>query len=255
MKTGKKAIGGISILLGLLLLPLTAEPAHAQDTPVEARNVLAFYFWGPDINVDLTVRNTTVPADVSFSDVLDKLDFGGFLHYEWGPRPWGFAFDTMYVDLSTDFTGTGPGPAAGTVSLTLWEAEAEALRRWANSTEKLYFDLILGLRYWSLSQTIDPTTAAPVEGDKTWLDGVVGGRLIKPLGNKWLFSLRMDVATGGSDIAWNGAALFDWQFSRVASLLFGYRYLYEDYEDGEGLDRFGLDGTMAGPAVGLGFQW
>ena len=67
--------------------------------------------------------------------------------------------------------------------------------------------------------------------------------------------LRLDVATGGSDITWNTSALFDWQASRLMSVIFGYRFMHEEYEDGAGNELFGLDVDFGGPILAVGFRW
>lgn len=239
----------------LVAAGLAGAPAQAQDRPADADNMAAIYLWATAVDADMTVRNQTVPVDASFDDLFGDLKVGGSAHYEWRARPWGFNVDTTYVDLDSDFTGPALGLASGKSAVTLWEAEAAAVRRWQTGEQGIAVDLLLGARYWLLDMEIDPDMAAAFDGDETWLDAMLGGRLLVPFARSWLFSFRMDVAAGGSDFTWNSVALLSWRFSHVVGLDFGYRYLDLDYENDDDSDRFGLDGSLSGPVVGFSFNW
>jgi hypothetical protein len=42
-----------------------------------------------------------------------------------------------------------------------------------------------------------------------------------------------------------------WRFHRNFSVIGGYRYLYIDYENGSGSDKYAFDGDIKGPILGL----
>ena len=75
--------------------------------------------------------------------------------------------------------------------------------------------------------------------------------------DKWKLAGRGDIGGFGvgSDFAWQGLAAVNWQPFKYVSFIGGYRALYQDYEEGSGLDYFRYDVTIHGPVVGLNFRW
>ncbi len=58
----------------------------------------------------------------------------------------------------------------------------------------------------------------------------------------------------GSDFAWNVAGLLFYDFDlfgKDASVIAGYRALYQDFEDGSGANKFAYDVTTHGPILGM----
>jgi len=117
-------------------------------------------------------------------------------------------------------------------------------------------DLIFGGRFYGLETEID-IVGAPlrIDKDKDWADAMLGARYIWTITDKWDFIARGDIGFGGSDLALNLAGLFNYQPLKHVSLLFGYRYMDIDYEDGSGADLFKYDMTMHGPLLGVNFVW
>lgn len=60
------------------------------------------YFWGAGMDGDATVKGVESSVDLSFSDILDDLDFGAMAHLEARNGKWGFFLDPSYIKLSTD---------------------------------------------------------------------------------------------------------------------------------------------------------
>ena len=83
------------------------------------------------------------------------------------------------------------------------------------STQAEDFQLFAGFRYISmdLELNFDPQIPLPpqiptqVNGDQSWTDLMLGGRVKKDLGERWRFWGRADLAgfglTDGSDLTWN----------------------------------------------------
>jgi hypothetical protein len=59
----------------------------------------------------------------------------------------------------------------------------------------------------------------------------------------------------GCDFTWNASGLLVWQPWKHVALAAGYRALDQDYEDGEGRDRYKWDAVMHGPLAGINFTW
>ena len=117
-------------------------------------------------------------------------------------------------------------------------------------------DLIGGIRYYGLDTEIDVVGFSPrIDKDKDWVDAMLGARYIWTIKDRWNFMARGDIGFGGSDLAWNLAGLFNYQPWKHVSLLFGYRYMDIDYEDGSGRELFKYDVSMHGPLLGVNFIW
>jgi hypothetical protein len=237
------------------LLTAMSSPARAEGPLGEDRkNGLGLYLWATGIDGKFTVMGEEVPVDVSFGELFDQVEIAGSLHYERVARSWGAFADLTYIDMGADFTEP-MSQLPGTQEMTFLLAEAGAVRRWGPGENKVYFDLLLGLRYWDLEQAVEIGGNPALDATDSWVDGLVGGRILVPLGEKWWFTGRLDVAAGGSDIAWNTSVLFDWQATRLLSVIFGYRFLHEEHETGSGADLFALDADFGGPVLAVGFRW
>jgi hypothetical protein len=240
--------------VALFMLAVSLAPASADDTLTpsdEWRYFVAPYLWATGIDGDTTVRGTTIPVDVSFGDIVDDLDFAALVHFEAMKGSWGFFVDTIYMDLGDEFT---VGPVSGSVSQQLGLAEAAGYRRWGSDRRAV--DFLFGTRYWSADGTVNPGGILPmVKGSQSWADAMAGARVLCKPWEHWLIVFRADVAAGGSDPSYNGVLMFNYLFEKMVSIDFGYRYLDEDYETGQGANEFALDAVFDGPIVGVGFRW
>jgi hypothetical protein len=99
-----------------------------------------------------------------------------------------------------------------------------------------------------------PRTA---EGDKHWVDPIIGLRTIWTLGERLSLALAGDLGGTSQSSAYCGQALgvvryrFGLFGNNNANLLAGYRALHQKYTDGNGRSAFDWDVTMHGPEVGL----
>lgn len=120
------------------------------------------------------------------------------------------------------------------------------------------FDAILGLRGYSMNPEVS-LLRGPTLFDQTqdWLDPFVGGRWIWRFAEDWSVVARGDIGGFGigSDFAWQGLGLVEWQPFENVSFLAGYRALDINYEDGSGNDYFNFDATIHGPMLGVNFRW
>jgi len=233
---------------------VTAPLAVADDTLTPSEDwkfVVVPYLWATGIDGDTTVRGVTVPVDVSFSDIVDDLDFAALVHFEAGKGSWGFFVDTTYMDLTGDFATT---LATGSANAQIALVEAAGFKRWGSDRRAV--DFLFGTRLWSMDASINPDGILPtLEGSQSWADAMAGVRVLCNPWDRWLFVFRTDLAAGGSDPSYNASLVFNYLFEKLVSIDFGYRYLDEDYETGQGTDQFALDAALDGPLVGVGFRW
>ena len=251
------SIFSVIILSGMVMFTPTA--LNAQDTlPKEKNwefNLAPFYLWAVSIDGDLTTMGNNQQLKADFNDIASNLEGIFTVHFE-GMHKSGFGFltDVEYLNLGGQQATPGPAPLTLDVDFTLVMAELAGIYRIKLDENAL--DLIYGGRYYGLDTEIDIVGPPPrVDKDKDWVDAMLGARYIWTITDKWDFVARGDISFGGSELAYNFAGLFNYQPWKHVSLLFGYRYMDVDYEDGSGADLFKYDVTMYGPLLGLNFVW
>lgn len=234
-------------------LAISTQPVAAADW----QHTAAVYLIGASIDGTAGVGPVVGDVDVSFSDILDNLEFGAMAAYRGEKGPWAVVADVIYMDLEVDKSGIGPlGQTRATVGLDQLIVELDGSYA---ITGRL--DGYIGLRYWDVDSTVSVQGGGPLGEDisgalgEDWVDLLYGLRYELPFGRNWVFVWRADVAPmgTGADMSWHSTAYFDWRLGEHANVLIGYRHLDVDYDDGEGADRFLMDVGQGGPTVG--FAW
>ena len=90
-------------LLGLVLAgapSLQAEPPGGS----ERKNQIGLYIWAPGLDGAMTVRDETVPIDVSFDELFQDVKLGGTLNYVRVAQPWGALVNVIFVETQSEFT-------------------------------------------------------------------------------------------------------------------------------------------------------
>ncbi len=238
-----------------LLVLLFASPAIAADN--EWQHTAVVYMIGASIDGTAGVGPVEGDVDISFSDILDNLEFGAMAGYRADNGSFAVIADLIYMDLETDKNGLGPlGQTRATVELDQLIMELDGS---IAVTERL--DAYAGLRYWDVDSTVTVVGGGPlgvtISGSlgEDWVDVIYGLRYALPLGKNWTFIVRGDVAPlgTGSDFGWHTSAFADWRLGEHASVLIGFRWLDVNYDDGEGANRFLMDVGQGGPTAG--FAW
>jgi hypothetical protein len=126
-----------------------------------------------------------------------------------------------------------------------------------------HLHVVFGARYWDLDPTIKLRTTetgdvlATAAGGNSWVDPLVGLRVVAPISDKWTFVARGDIGGFGvgSDFAWHGTVQFDWRTGGHFTMVFGYRIFDVDFEDrgDNGLSSF--DMQQSGFAVGAAYTF
>jgi hypothetical protein len=212
------------------------------------------YLWGVSISGEQTVKGIDVDVDVPFSDIFNNLNGAFTIHFEGvHQQRWGFLVDFSWIRLNpkqeTPF---------GDIDITYTDilTELGGFYRWNRGAHN--FDALGGLRYSSMDVDLDfPGPLPKIDQSKGWLDPFVGGRWAWQISDKWNLRLRGDIGGFGvgSDFSWNLVGLIEFQPWKYVALFAGYRALYQDYEDGNGRNKFKFDATMHGPGIGLNIKW
>ncbi len=214
------------------------------------------YLWMANINGTQTVQGQVADLDVSFSDVLNVLDFAAEMHVEaLKDNKWGFFIDGTYLKLGPEATD---GPIDIRIGYKYWLWELGGVYRaktWSTSNGHAAVDLLLGGRYTSMDVDLDfqEVPLPDANGSASWTDLIAGARLVMDLPSNWTLVLRGDVGGfgigGSSDLAAHGVLVARWNFKPDWNLMAGYRALYQDYQKGSGANKFAYDATTHGPLL------
>ncbi len=234
-------------------------PSCAQDTEDWVWEITPYY-WSSDISGDATVRGVTLPVDVDFDQIEDKLDLGILLHVRtFQPTGhWGYMFDLTFMNLD----GGRTFPAAtitSDLSLTMAElgltyspeTDMEVREALMSGSKKIWWQWLFGLRYFKQELRLSASTGQSGSTDMSWAEPMVGVAAALPLSSKMALALRGDVggfSIGESEFTWSGLVDLRFQLSKKQTLNIGYKWLSVDTTDG---DSDGIDMTFMGPVAGI----
>lgn len=264
--------GVVTRIMALLALAgmSCAPAAYAEDAgepPGGWQFEFTPYLWMTGMTGDVQAgRLPKTEMDMSFSDILDVLDFGLMGAFEARKDRWGILLDAQYMKVSDSATArrTGPGPIGATLTAKASvEAEQTLLAvavAYRLLDESTALDVIGGARYLKMDVEADiegslfgQSGEVQRSGDKDWVDPYIGLRVQRPLSEKWAFTGYGDVGGFGvgSDFTWQVAVGLDYAFSKSVTGKFGYRYLNIDYDKHD----FLYDMENSGLYVGAGFRF
>ncbi|MCO5065920.1 MAG: hypothetical protein M9924_16095 [Rhizobiaceae bacterium] len=253
----------------------TAHPARAADPtaapPAEAERAtwalqVTPYMWATGIKGDISPfqRAPTIGTEKSFSDIMDDLNFGGFLNI-WGRYDrFVFSGDVMYVDTTdSKVFGLPPVPFPvppgarinAAVDTTQFTATLQAGYRLLD-TEQFTFDLLGGARFWHISNdvTVSALGRSASYGESFgWTDPLIGARAFVGLTEHLSLQAQADVGGfgAGSDLTWSVLGTVNYTFTDHLSLSAGYKVLDVDYDD----DGYVFDTRMSGPVLGMTYRF
>jgi opacity protein-like surface antigen len=191
---------------------------------------------------------------MSFSDILDDLQFGAMAGYAGTNGRFVVLADAVVANLGKTRRGEG-GVVRSDVDVDMVILEGDFGYAVSDG-----FQLFGGVRWFSLTSKLDLRVGQferRARSDQDWVDPLVGFRVGTARGDRWSFWLRGDVGGFGvgSDLTWNAVAAFSYQFNDTIGIGAGYRYMDIDYDDGSGNGRFLFDARLDGPVAGVIFSF
>ena len=249
-------------LLLVIALPLLLAPfcVQAQHNSKSWNHSVYIYVMGAAIDGKAQIGPVEVPVDLSASDIFSALEFGAMAAYRAENDTWSFSADTTYMGLAGSDTTDG-GLVLGTLDVDQFTLMASVGRRVSENAEILF-----GLAYVDLGVDLRVTSTGPLpvdlaaSRDADWIDPTVGLRYNRPINDKWRVNLRGDVGGFGvgSDLMYHLLANVQWQASESVGMVFGYRLIDFDYEDGNNSPDGNYqqyDLTEQGPLVGVSISF
>jgi hypothetical protein len=251
------------------------------------------YGWAVSLNGNSTVHGIKTNVNLSFIDILQKSDsilaLMGYAEARYdrfsifGDANWA-RLTASGGKVKQRSLPSGVDLSAGiqanlTFSLFIGEAAAgyEVVRLPWSGSSSTSVDILGGLRYWNLSADLklDLATAASFaplgfntfggraigkSGTLDWTDPVVGFRIRHSLTPLDDLQFRGDIGGFGvgSKFTWQAFGGYSHRFmwgSQPIDAFIGYRALYVDYTQGQGIKKAGLNMVIHGPLIGAVFDF
>ncbi len=239
------------------------EPVPVTDASPTWALQITPYMWAAGLKGDMSPfrRAPTIGVEKSFSDVMDDLNFGGFVNVWARYDRFVLSGDMMYVD-TTDSHAFGPLPALpipvppgtiieGSVDSKQFMATLQGGYRVVD-TPDFTLDALAGVRFWHLSNdvTVSALGMSRTYGESFgWVDPVVGVRAFLPLTDKLSVQAQADIGGfgAGSDLTWSALATVNYTITDHLSISAGYKVLDVDF------NRNGhvYDTRLSGPVLGM----
>jgi opacity protein-like surface antigen len=230
---------------------------------------LVAYVWLP-IRMDgvSSVAGVNVPLDFNLGDVFDNfkpIGLAGRVE-AWYDDQFGIIFDASYVRLESEGFAL-PTPTPTPFELTIQQGIIDLAGGWrvmkpsaSDGGSRIWVDLIGGLRWQYLDQSIDFNVAPSLGGSEDFFEPLVGARFVWGASDTWSLMVRGDASGFGvgsaSDLTWNLVAGAMWNVTDRFSLQLAYKYQSIDYDNEvQGPSQIGLDMDLHGPYVGFAFEF
>ena len=237
---------------------VAATTTQAQEASSEWKQTVFIYGMGAAIDGDVQLGNLELPIDMSISDVFDALEMGAMGAYRADNGTWSFTLDATFMGLGGTATSQRD-IVKGDMDMDQMTLMGTVGRRLTPNLEGLF-----SLSWFDLSTDLELTTRNPLTGaettrtagdDASWIDPMIGLQYNAPFADDWRFNLRGDIGGFGigSDLSYQLLANVRWQANETIGVVFGYRLIGFDYEDGRKGDRDyqRYDLTEQGPLVGM----
>ena len=249
----------LSLLFCLCLLHLFSFPAYsATGEDDEWKFQLAPYAWLAGQKGTVATVPPLPPADIDidfYDDILGNINGALFLIGEARKGRFGMVMDIAYTDIEISDPTPGPFFSLLDSRTQSWIVSAAGLYRLVEN-QKVFLDLIGGVRYWSVDSTLTLQEGIlpprSISNTEDWFDPIIGLKGLSPLGDSRFFVSGFLIIGGfnvGSDFMWDANINLGYQWTETFSTTLGYRYLDVDYEDGDFLYDIAQDGLT------LGLSW
>ncbi len=246
-----------------------ASPAEHMSAPAQLAEKSNWavqatpYLWAASIKgtVSPFKRAPSMDIEKPFKDIVDNLNFGGFLDIWARHNRYVFSSDIMYVS-TTDSHSIGALPVIGPtpglsadVDTRQFSASLKAGYR-VYDTPDLTVDLLAGARLWRISNdvTVRYASYSVKHGERFgWVDPLIGLRVFYNISPKLSLHAQADVggAGVGAKKTWQALATANYAFTKHLSASIGYKALGVDYRSGGHV----FDTRLRGPVAGLTYRF
>lgn len=240
---------------------IISPAAQAQGfTETEGqRGAITPYVWAQSVSGNARLGPVVGDVDVSFSDLLENLNFALMAEGEYWNGRWGILGNVNYASLEDDRPGVIGAVSANLKLSTIGAAVAYRFGTYGPSNRPTVVDPYFGLRYTNLDTTLS-LAGGLVTRSRTidFVDPVIGARVITKVGERTHLIAGGDVGGFGvgSDLSWQAFGIFavSPKGRNDRAFLFGYRALGQDFSE-PGVLPISVDVVYHGPIVGYTFKF
>jgi opacity protein-like surface antigen len=229
-----------------------SSTAHAQSWEY----AITGYAWMSGLESSLETPAGTVTSDLSFGDVLDRLDLALYATVEARNGPWVLIGDVNYADLGSRIDRpVGAAFSGATIDTTLLVLSGFGGYAIVDRPD-LRLEVGGGVRYYDVSVDARLTGNGAVADrrfdlSEGWADPILGVHLRAPLGERWFARAFADAGGFGientSDLSWQVYAGGGYEINQTWAVEFGYRHLSID----KSIDDINVEIEESGPLLGV----
>lgn len=244
------AIAGNILMAGGDIAPV--EPVVVEEAVSdEWKYSGSLYLWGAGMSGESATGDD---IDISFSDIIDNLDFAYMGNIAAQKGKWGFQADLIYLAVGNKpNVDLREGLTLSNVKVKAWIVTPTVTYRVMES-DKLSLDLMAGARYLDMKADLTVSPYPEVSSSGAAWDGIIGLKGTVDLSEKWFMPFQFDVGTGDTDMTWQAFAGIGYQYENV-DLIAGYRYLDWDFDDDDKGGGTFNDLTISGPIIGAKYRF
>lgn len=246
-----------ALLIGAVLLMLTAPPALAESSAADTEDPWAFtlepYLWVAGIEGKTGSDQAPTAVGTTFVDLLEHFKIGAMGAVSARYKRFGIIADGNYVKVEDNvplrFSGiTGITDVDVTAKVAFGTAAAFFRFR---PMDGLTLDPYVGARWWFLEVPLAFNPGGPrIAPERAWADFVAGLDLNYDITERWFVESAFDVGGGTSKVTWQVYGGTGYNFKEWFGLSIGYRYIGVDYDK----DGFLFDATLHGLLIGFKFR-
>lgn len=238
--------------VGVALLGMwVAIPAAQAD---DWRWSVEPYVWGTTISTDVSSDRPFIQgsSEMSFGDILDKLDGSIQLHVEGRGERVGVMGDFTFLGISQKKKGNVAQTDADLDTRLLDVGMVFPI----GPERDRGLDFLAGARWLDADFKLAIAPNNPrlqrrvMDVGDDYLDLMLGARYTFAPAERWRVTVRGDGSLGQTDGSWNASLMAQYLTQRGA-FVFGYRHLEVDIEQAGVLSEL----TMTGPQLGYAFRF
>lgn len=217
----------------LLVMCLASLPAMAgttitaiQPAPAAASwsCQVSLYGWGESLSGDTGVRDYELPLDISFSELVQCIDFVAMGSLELNHGRWSFVADMMYAKLGDSISGNHND----SVDIDMQQFLGNFVVAYELvKTDTYKLDAYAGVRVNYLS--LDLNVTGPLgnhfspSGSASWVDPIIGARFQAELPHDFFFRAPGDIGGFGaaSELTWQVSGGFGYHITPCSSVMLG----------------------------------
>jgi hypothetical protein len=236
--------------------PLAASDWKFSVTP---------YLWATDVGVDVAIHDRQlIDEEIPVEELLEQIETIAQVRFEAQRGAHGAFVDLFDVTLSDDArtmalpSGAGAATLRPEMGMTILDLGG----LYDPSGDQEGFQLLYGTRLLNQRAEIETrvdfadgdSTERAYDIDDTFVDGLVGVRYVRPIGERWSIAARADVSTGGTELTWSANPSVGYSFgeSRAYTVFAGYRHMEVDFEADSPVEA---TMTLSGLYAGMRFSF